>query len=211
VKPTVARIPWWAVVSAVAAPGLLAGGWTVAQSLQPPGYDPVRDTISALAAHGATDRWVMTSAVAGLGICHVVTALGLRPARRRGRVVLAGGGGATVLVAAYAQPVHGNSVAHTIATTVAFAALATWPLFAAHRHGPAPLLTVAPSVLASAFLIGSVLWFAVELHGGHRGLAERVAAGSQALWPLAVVVTSRWAPARGETGTAAVATGGTAT
>ena len=81
-------IPWWALASAGAAPVLLVGGWTLADALQPPGYDPVRDTISALAALGATDRWVMTSALAGLGACHVVTALGLRPARppRPGRL-----------------------------------------------------------------------------------------------------------------------------
>src|ERR1700719_1348053 len=110
----VKRIPWWALVSSGAAPVLLIGGWTIAQARQPPGYSPVRDTISALAARGAADRWVMTSALAGLGACHVVTALGLRPARPGGRVVLAGGGVATVLVAAFPQPAHGNSVAHTI-------------------------------------------------------------------------------------------------
>jgi len=37
------------------------------------------------------------------------------------------------------------------------------------------------------------VWFAAEIHGGQRGLAERAAAGAQALWPLAVVLTTgRW-------------------
>ena len=89
------RIPRWAVASALAAPVLLVGGWTLAEARQPPGYSPVRDTISALAARGATDRWVMTSALAGLGACYMVTALGLRPVRRAGRAVLCGGGAAT--------------------------------------------------------------------------------------------------------------------
>jgi hypothetical membrane protein len=190
------RIPWWALASATAAPVLLGGGWTLAEAKQPPGYNPVRDTISALAAHGATDRWIMTSALAGLGACHVVTAAGLRPAGRSGRVVLAGGGAATMMVAAFPQPAIGNSVAHTVAATVAFVALGTWPVFAARRRLMAPLLMRAPAAAASAVLLGLVVWFAVELHGGQRGLAERAAAGAQALWPLAVVITTRRALAR---------------
>jgi hypothetical membrane protein len=187
----VKRIPWWALGSSAAAPVLLAGGLTLAEALQPPGYSAVRDTISALAARGASDRVVMTSALAGLGACHVVTAMGLGPARRTGRAVLGIGGVATVMVAAFPQPVAGNSVAHTVAATVAFLSLATWPVLAAQRRSPAPLLRRASSAAASAFLLGLVIWFAAEVHGGERGLAERAAAGAQALWPLAVVVTSR--------------------
>jgi hypothetical membrane protein len=195
-SPVSGRIPWWAVVSAGAAPLFLGGGLALAQSRQPPGYNPVRDTISALAATGATDRWVMTSALAAVGACHVVTASGLRPARHAGRVVLAVGGTATVLVAAFPQPAHGNSVAHTVAATVAFVSLASWPVFAVAGRAAGPLLARAPASAATVILLGAVAWFALELHGGHRGLAERAAAGTQALWPLAVVVTTRRARTR---------------
>jgi hypothetical membrane protein len=187
----VRRIPWWAVASAGAAPVLLVGGWTVAQARQGPRYDPVRDTISALAALGAKDRFIMTSALAGLGACHLITAAGLRPVRRRGRLVLATGGVATVLVASFPQPVHGNSVAHTVVASVAFVALGAWPVMAAQRHSPAPLVRWGASVVASCVLLGLVAWFAAENHGDQRGLAERAAAAAQALWPLAVVLTTR--------------------
>jgi hypothetical membrane protein len=187
------RIPSWAVASATAAVVLLGVGVTLAGSLQPSRYDPVRDTISALASYGATDRWVMTSALAGLGVCHVITATGLRPARTSGRLVLGGGGVATVMVSVFAQPAHGNSRAHTAAATVALTALALWPLFATRRIRRAPLLTGPVSVGASVVLVGLVAWFAADLHGGERGLAERSAVGAEALWPLAVVVTTRWA------------------
>ncbi len=170
---------------------LLGVGLTLAQSRQPPGYDPTRDTISALASYGAADRWVMTSALAGLGVCHVITATGLRPARTSGRMVLGGGGVATVMVAVFAQPAHGNSRAHTAAATIALTALAIWPLFATRRGRWAPLLTRPVSVAASVVLLGLVVWFAADLHGGERGLAERAAVGAEALWPLAVVVTTR--------------------
>jgi hypothetical protein len=96
-----------------------------------------------------------------------------------------------VLVAAFPQPAQGNSVSHTVAATVAFVALAAWPLAAAGQGRPPALLRWPASVLASAVLLGSVVWFAGELHGGQRGLAERSAAGLEALWPLAVVLTSR--------------------
>ena len=186
------RIPWWAQVSSTAAPVLLIGGWTLAASLQPPGYDPLRDTLSALAAHGATDRWVMTSAIAGLGVCHVITALGLRPARAAGRITLAAGGLATVLVAVFAQPVRGNSTVHTVVAAVSFTALGAWPLLAVRQTSSAPLLTRPVSLVAASALLGLAAWFALDLHGSFRGLSERAAAGSQSLWPLAVVTTTRW-------------------
>ncbi|MDQ3154878.1 MAG: DUF998 domain-containing protein, partial [Actinomycetota bacterium] len=85
-------VPRWAVVSAAAAPVLLIGGWTLAATRQPAGFDSAVDTISALAAYGAADRWIMTAGLAGLGACHVVTALGLRSAALPGRLVLATGG-----------------------------------------------------------------------------------------------------------------------
>ena len=190
------RIPWWAVASAITAPVVLGAGLVLGQARQPPGYSAVRDTISALAAQGATDRWVMTTALAGLGACHVVTALGLHPARRTGRIVLGAGGVATVLVAVFAQPARGNSVAHTVSATVAFVALAGWPLWAAAPGSEAPLLRRPASLGASTVLLGSVVWFAAELHGGHRGLAERAAAGLEALWPLVLVLTTRRSMAR---------------
>jgi hypothetical membrane protein len=187
----VKRIAWWTMASAASAPVVLIGGWAVAEALQPPGYNPIRDTISALAAHGAADRWVMTAALGGLGACHIVTALGLSPANVSGRVVLATGGVATILVAAFPQPAEGNSVAHSVAATVAFTALGAWPIFAARRSTPVSVLMRSASLAAALVLLGLSAWFAADLHGGQRGLSERVASGAEALWPLAVVVVSR--------------------
>lgn len=185
------QVPWWSLVSAAAGPILLVGGWTLAESRQPPKYDPVRDTISALAAQGATDRWIMTSALTGLGACYLITAAGLAPANAAGRYVLAVGGAGTVLVAAFPQPAEGNSVAHTAAAIVAFVALGAWPACAARRR-PCPFpLRPKVSALATLALLGLVGWFALDLHGGQRGVAERLAAAAEALWPLAVVFGSR--------------------
>jgi hypothetical membrane protein len=195
----VEQIPSWAVASAGSAPTILVGGWSLAARRQPLGYDPVRDTISALAGHGASDRWVMTSALAGLGACHVVTAVGLRPAGTAGRVALAGGGVATLLAAGLPLPTDGSSRAHAIAAGASFLALGAWPIFAARRATLNPALRIDASVVASGVLLGFVAWFVSELRGGRSGFAERVAAGAEALWPLVVVTAARRAAARAST------------
>jgi hypothetical membrane protein len=187
------QVPWWALTTAGIAPLLLVGGWTIAASRQPAGFDSIRDTISSLAALGATDRWIMTSALAGVGACYAATGLGLRPAGRFGRSLLVAGGLGTLLVAAFPQPVRGNGVSHTIAATLAFTTLAVWPVLAARRRAAVPLLSHRASATATIVMFGLLLWFVLENHGTHRGLAERAAALSEALWPLLVVVSSRLA------------------
>ncbi len=189
-------IPRWALLSATCAPILLIGGWQLAAARQPGGFDPVRQTISALAARGATDRWIMTTALAGVGVCHVITAAGLRPAAVPGRLLLALGGAATVLLAALPQPVTGDSTAHVVAAAIAFPALSLWPALSVWpglgwRHGAKPGATV--WLAAASGLLGLRGWFGFEYFGaGPRiGLSERVLAGAQALWPLAAVLLAR--------------------
>ncbi len=187
-------VPWWGVVSSAAAPVLLVGGWTVAAGLQPGGFDQVTGTISALAAVGAADRWVMTLALLGVGACHVITGLALRPAASAGRLLLMTGGVAMIVVAV--NPVRaggGRSLPHIIAAAVAFTALAAWPAFAWRRgFSVPPGLRPAISGVAAGTLLGLAVWFGAELTmgGAQVGLAERAAAGAQAVWPLAVVLTS---------------------
>jgi hypothetical membrane protein len=177
------------MLSAGLAPVLLIGGWTLAAARQPPGYDATRDTISALAAIGATDRWMMTAALVGVGLCHVVTALGLWRAAAAGRLVLAVGGVATLMVAAFPLPRTGSSAAHAVAALVAFGALTIWPALArVPRYA-----RVATAVLALL-----LAWFGAELltDGSRVGLSERVLAGAQALWPLCAALLMRRLPPR---------------
>jgi hypothetical protein len=53
----------WAIISAGLAPILLTGAYLIAGILQPTSYNPVRTTISAMAGHAGTDRWVMTAGI----------------------------------------------------------------------------------------------------------------------------------------------------
>jgi hypothetical membrane protein len=188
-------VPWWGVLSSVAAPVLLVSGWTVAASLQPR-FDPVADTVSALAAQGATDRWVMTVTFLVVGVCYVVTALALRPARAAGRLILVAGALVGMLVAANPEhPGDAYPIGHIIAASAGLAGLVTWPA-GAWRRGPAVPWGLRPAVAAAAVtvLFALVAWFGAELILGiaQVGLAERVAGAAQALWPLAVVLSCLW-------------------
>jgi hypothetical membrane protein len=182
-------VPRWALASAIAAPVAMIGGWTLAAAQQP-SSDPVQETISALAASSAVDPWIMTAGLAITGVAHMVTAAGLRPVPRAGRVLHALGGAATLAVAAL--PVDAYPQAHGIAAGIGFGALALWPALAL-RRGATGVLRPAVSVGASAVLVGLLGVFVVELQAGGAatGLTERAVAGAQALWPLVVVVALR--------------------
>jgi hypothetical membrane protein len=183
----------YALWSSAAAPVLLIGGWTLAAALQREDYDSVHDTISALAALGADRRWVMTLALLGVGVCHLVTAAGLRPLATPARVMLGAGGAATVLVAAFPLPAAGTSGAHRTAATIAFACLALWPALWRHAGADAARPPAAVMLIATLVLVALVLLFTVALGTGVLvGLAERVAAGAQAFWPLATVLLLRF-------------------
>jgi hypothetical membrane protein len=176
-----AVVPRWAAVSSLLAPVAMIGGWTLAAARQPGGFDWVRRTISELAGHGAHERWIMTTGLALVGLCHLVTALGLRTVAKPGRVLLAIGGVAILAVAALPLPAQGTSLGHGIAAGVAFVTLAVWPA--------ASGVTVVNG-LASAVLTGFLLLFLVEIQGGgdYVGATERLLAGAQALWPAVVTL-----------------------
>ncbi|HEY6795781.1 MAG TPA: DUF998 domain-containing protein [Kineosporiaceae bacterium] len=204
-------VPGWGVVTSTAAPVLLIGGWTLTAALRPDHFTSVTDTISALAAIGAPNRWVMTVALVGVGAAHIGTALALRPAASAARCLLATGGTATVLVAL--NPLPGGSTpapAHALAAGVSFIALAVWPAISWNRRRPALPSDEAPggkadlepvpasfrpvtALGASAVLLIGLGWFFAELAGrtDRVGLSERVAAGGQALWPLAAILQTR--------------------
>ena len=196
---SVRRVPWWGLVSSIAAPLLLIGGWTVAAAVQPTHFDAFMRTISELAARDTPQRWLMTVALVGVGLSHLATACALGSAGSAGRVVLGLGGLSTLLVAAFPLPGGGRSSStHTAVAAVAFLSLAVWPAFASARprvpgRTLAVLLRPQTSAVATCTLLLLLAWFFVEqLVGGQRvGLAERFAAGAQALWPLAVVVSVR--------------------
>ncbi|MEO3938910.1 DUF998 domain-containing protein [Dermatophilaceae bacterium Soc4.6] len=167
-----------ALLSAPLAPLALIGGWTLAAA-QRPGFDSVADTISELAAVDAPNRWIMTTGLALTGLAHVGTAWSLDEAAPWGRVTLGVGGVSAGLVAVFALP----SPVHAPVATASFVLLAVWPAAAA-------LPSRRVGWVAAGTLSALLVWFGLELGGSRIGLSERVVAGAQSLWPLAVVAVT---------------------
>jgi len=189
-------VPWRGVASSAGTPVLMVTGWSVAAGLQPRPVNPVAEPVSALAAVGAADRWVMSLTFVVVGACVFVTGLALRPARAPGRLMLMAGAVAGMLVAA--NPEHpGTSlpVPHMICAAAGCAG-AAWPA-GAWRRGLSVPWALRPTVSAGAVavLLALVAWFGAELitGGGLAGLAERIFGAAQALWPPAVVASCRHA------------------
>ncbi|MFG2330864.1 DUF998 domain-containing protein [Streptomyces sp. NPDC048604] len=186
-------VPRWALISSGCAPVLLISGWMIAGHLEGTAYDPVRQTISVLAAYGAAGFWVMTGALFGLGVCHLFTAYGLRTAERAGRLALAGGGVAALVVSFVPAPSSGGSLRHGSVAAVGFVLLAVWPVLAAVRGRTAAApwgLRPTPALGATAVMGLSAGWFLYEMTtDGAAGVAERVVTCMQAVWPLVVVAS----------------------
>ncbi|WP_370410058.1 DUF998 domain-containing protein [Streptomyces fradiae] len=197
------RVPRWALLPSGTAPVVLVAGWTTAAALEGPSYDAVRQTISVLAAYGAAGFWVMTSALFAVGVCHLGTAWALRPAAPAGRVALAAGGLAAVVVSLVPAPTSGGSLRHGSVAATGFAFLALWPLLAAVRGGArAPwALRPLPALLATASMGAGALWYLVATDGdGPAGVAERLVTCLQSLWPLVVVLSCLWHQRRADPG-----------
>ena len=181
-------MPAWGLITAAAAPILLVAGWTMAARLQPDGFDSTTQTISALAATDASGRWVMTTALLGVGVSQIGTAVALRPAARTGRILLGSGGVFTLLVALNPLPPAGQPASvHGVVAAGSFAALAAWPLFSWQRAPSAWALRPAVAMTAGAVLVLATGWFfaSVVTDAQRIGLAERSAAVVLNLWPLA--------------------------
>ncbi|MFG3660364.1 DUF998 domain-containing protein [Streptomyces sp. NPDC047706] len=193
-------VPRWALVSSGCAPVLLISGWTVAARLEGPAYDPFTQTISVLAAYGAAGSWVMTGAMLALGTCHLLTAWALRAAAPAGRVALAAGGAAALLVALLPAPSSGGSLRHGSVAAVAFTLLAVWPVLAAGRGGATPwALRPGPCAAATAAMCAGAAWFLMEMgHQGPAGAVERLVTTLQSVWPFVVVVSCVRTPPPGD-------------
>ncbi|MFF8882979.1 DUF998 domain-containing protein [Streptomyces flaveolus] len=182
-------VPRWALFTSGCAPILLIGGWAVAALLTGPAYDPSTQTISVLGSYGASGFWVMNGAFLALGLCHLLTAWGLRAASAAGRVALGGGGLAAFAVVLLPAPSSGGSLRHGTVAVVGFALLALWPVLAMDGDGSAPwALRPAPSIAVTVLMAVGGAWFLFEMtRHGAAGVAERVVTFAQSLWPFVVV------------------------
>jgi len=183
-------VPAWAIASAGLTPILLTAGWLVAGTLQPASYSPVRDTVSVMAGHAGTDRWVMTGALLLVGGCHLVTAAGLGAIRLSARVLLILAGLSSVGIALSPEPVVGSTPQHLAWTSFGAVIITVWPAFAARAGSPQPLILSRPgSAVVTAVFLGLLCWLVIETQGGsYLGMAERLTSSVQTSWPFVVAV-----------------------
>jgi hypothetical membrane protein len=170
---------------------ILIGGWSVAADLQPHPFDAVRHSISALGAEGVPYQWVITIALVGVGVCHAITGLALRPAAEPGRILLVIGGISSVLIGLNPQGAHSGSLPHEAFSLIGVVVMTIWPVAAMRRDPGAPfgLRPVAAGATTAVTLV-VLLWFTIELFNGTQlGLAERTVTTDQSIWPLVVVMS----------------------
>jgi hypothetical membrane protein len=182
-----------ALVSAYLVPVVFIAGTTIA-GLAWPGYDPVRQTISELAAVDAPTRVFTTIVFVLAGLGHLVTVSFARGIGPVGRVAYLLGALGSLAVAIFPLPAGGGrSVAHNTAAIIGFVLLAAWPLLGMRFGRDYPrLVRPVGAVLSTVVLTVFCLWFLIVWTStsiGYVGLVERLAAGAESLWP-AVVVTA---------------------
>ena len=165
-------------------------GWLVAGALQPACYDPIRDTMSVMAGHAGTDRWVMTGALLLVGGCHLVTAAGLAAIRVSARVLLILAGLSSIGIATSPEPIVGSTPQHLALDLVRrgdYHGLAGF-------HGPARITATTDfepprlgrrdhGVSRPALLAGDR-----DPGGSDLGMAERLTSSVQTSWPFVVAV-----------------------
>jgi hypothetical protein len=186
-------VPGWAVVSAALSPILITAGWLVADALQPASYNPVRKTVSVLAGHAGTDRWIMTSALFLVGCCNLVTAAGLTGVRAPARILLVVAGLSSIGIAASPEPVVGSTPQHLAWTSLGEVTIAVWPAFTSLRGSSQPLiLSIRSAAIVTTVFIALLCWLVIQTQGGSvLGLAERLASSIQITWPFVVVLALR--------------------
>lgn len=186
-------VPRWAVVSAGLSPVLVTGGWLIAGAVQPASYSPLRQTVSVLAGHAGTDRWIMTAALLLTGGCYLVTAAGLAAAGVPARILLIIAGMSSIGIAACPEPVAGSTPQHLAWTSLGAVMIAVCPAFTARRAAPWPLiLTARGSAAVTIVFIAMLGWVAIETQGGRDlGLAERLTSSVQTTWPFIIAVALR--------------------
>src|SRR5580704_17589382 len=126
-------VPGWAVCTALLAPVVLVGGWLIAGALQPASYSPMQQTMSVLAGHSGTDRWVMTAALLLVGSCQIATGAGLTAVRMPARILLILTGLSSLGIAATPEPAAGPTSRHLAFAVSCVVTTAVWPVFVARR------------------------------------------------------------------------------
>ena len=184
----IAPIAFWA---AIIGPIQSVAGWAIAGALWPE-YDPVRLTISDLAAPTSPVNLIMSAFFLLGGTLTLIAALFARTFAMPGRVVLFAAAICTYGLTIFPTPLNGVSDAHRFFAIGSFALSAAWPLFAMRFRSDAPMwlrpvvaisATVLQAIIAIAFLI---VW--ADPATTNIGVWERLVAFTQSAYISFVVI-----------------------
>ncbi len=176
------------------APVVLVGGWLLAGALQPASYNPMQQTMSVLAGHSGTDRWVMTAALLVVGSCQIATGAGLTAVRGPGRILLIATGLCTLGIAATPEPATGPTSRHLAFAVSCVVTTAVWPVLVARRTPARPWILSVPGCAAATLLFAGLscwLLVAARYGDGDLGMVERLTSAVQGLFPFVVAIALR--------------------
>ncbi len=169
----------------VAGPCAFVAAWAVGGALSP-GYSPVDEPISRLAASGASTRPLMTAGLVAFGVLVPVyaAALGRALSSRGVRAAATASGLATLAVAALPLSREGGQPVdawHAVAAGCGYAAQVLAPLLAGrHLPGREGAVAYAVAAVAALALVGSLLV------PGLTGLLQRTGLTIVDVWFVAV-------------------------
>lgn len=164
-------MPTLRALAGIAAPVSFVGGWLVAGA-RTPGYSPVRDHVSDLAAVGATTRPLMTAGLVGFGLLAPLFATTFED--RRVRLALTFAGLGTLGVAAAPLGASFGDGPHVVAAAVSYFAMALVPAAGVRSLG-APRTSYLATAVAGGLLVASTT-------GPYAGLLQRAGLGVVDAW-----------------------------
>ena len=182
-----------AFVAAIIGPIQSVLGWTIAGSMWA-GYNPVKQTISELAAPESPVNTVMSSFFMLGGTLTLIVSIFARTLATPGRVALFLTAIATYGLTIFPTPLIGISLWHRIFAISSFVLSAGWPLFAMRfrKDAPAilrPFASITATVLQAALAIAFLIVWVQDPIDPFTGVWERVVAVSQSLYISVVVIT----------------------
>lgn len=185
------RIEKPALVVAIIGPIQSVLGWTIAGALWV-GYDPVRQTISDLAANESPVQGIMSAFFVLGGILTLIAAVYAKTFAMPGRVALFVAAICTFGLTIFPTPLVGYSIWHRIFAISSFVLSAGWHLFAMRTRKDAPWILKPPAaIIGTALQTALALWFLstwTDPNATDVGVWERVVAVSQSLYVSVVVI-----------------------
>ena len=166
-------------------------GWVIAGALWP-GYDPIRKTISDLAADDSPVQALQSSFFILGGTLSLIAAIYARSLAMPGRVIIFAGGLATYGFTYFTTPSQdGHSDMHRNFAIISFVLFSAWPLFSMRisKAYPWVLRPIGAIVATLGFTVIS-LWFLstwTNPDSTNVGLVERIIATAQTGYLSAVI------------------------